>query len=216
MLSVTVPWRKTTTEWQRLSGISSGSPSSDDGITAILAAVAAGDRAALGMLWTLIQDEVRAMAASLVARERSDATLQPTVLMHEVWLRLHGGEMVGSFENRRHYFGAIAVTMRRVLVDHARARDSAKRNHGRRPEPLDLVGDQPMSPERQDPEDLHLVVQALDALAARHPRAAEVARLRTLVGLPAEQVAAILDIAPRTVRADWTFAKAWMRAWLAR
>jgi RNA polymerase sigma factor (TIGR02999 family) len=121
-----------------MSSISSSS--SEDGafrgLTALLAAVASGDRDAVSSLWSLVHADVRQMAATVLRGERITDGMAPTVLVHEAWLRLHGGDGTATFENRRHFFGAIATTMRRVLVDHARARKAAKRGGGTRPMPL--------------------------------------------------------------------------------
>jgi len=156
------------------------------------------------------------MAASVLRGERVTDGMAPTVLVHEAWLRLHGRDDSPAFENRRHFFGAIATTMRRVLVDHARAPKSAKRGGGVRPVPLRIVEGELADAGATDPAMLEAVMSALDALTARHPRAGEVARLRYLLGLEVGVVAELLDIAPRTVRADWTFAKAWLRSQLDR
>jgi RNA polymerase sigma factor (TIGR02999 family) len=196
-----------------MSSISSSSPGEGPfrGLTALLAAVASGDQDAVSRLWSLVHADVRQMAASVLRGERVTDGMAPTVLVHEAWLRLHGRDGSASFENRRHFFGAIATTMRRVLVDHARARRSQKRGGGARPVPLQIVEGELAAVGGSDAAMLEEVMAALDTLAARHPRAAEVARLRYLLGLEVDVVAGLLDISPRTVRADWTFAKAWLR-----
>jgi RNA polymerase sigma factor (TIGR02999 family) len=181
------------------------------GLTALLAAVASGDQDAVSRLWSLVHADVRSMAASVLRGERVTDGMAPTVLVHEAWLRLHGGEGSPAFENRRHFFGAIATTMRRVLVDHARVRRSQKRGGGALPVPLQIVEGELAEAGATDPAMLEEVMAALEALSVRHPRVAEVARLRYLLGLEVDVVAGLLDIAPRTVRADWTFAKAWLR-----
>lgn len=181
------------------------------GLTALLAAAASGDREAASQLWILVHADVRSMAESVLRGERVTDGMAPTVLVHEAWLRLHGSGNTPAFENRRHFFGAIANVMRRVLVDHARARKAAKRGGGARPIPLEIVEGELADAGATDPAMLEQIMTALESLAARHPRAAEVARLRYLLGIDVEVVARLLDIAPRTVRADWTFAKAWLR-----
>ncbi len=196
-----------------MSSISSSS--SEDGpfrgLTAVLRAVAAGDRVAVSHLWSLVHADVRQMAATVLRGERISDGMAPTVLVHEAWLRLHGGDSTPAFENRRHFFGAVATTMRRVLVDHARARKAAKRGGGARAVPLRIVDGELADAGGTDPVMLEDVMIALEALSTRFPRAAEVARLRYLLGLDTGVVAGLLDIAPRTVRADWTFARAWLR-----
>ena len=198
-----------------MSSISSDfSPDPLDGLTALLARVAGGDADALGRLWRLVHGEVRSMAAGLLRREGAIGPgegLEPTVVVNEVWMRLHGGDAPASFEHRRHFFGAVATTMRRVLIDHARARSRQRRGGDATVVPLQFADHEIADPGSVDSAMLEAAITALDLLATEHPRAAEVARLRYLVGLEVRQIAAILDISERTVGSDWVFARAWLR-----
>ena len=189
-------------------------------VTSLLRRVSDGDQSAFGPLWELVHEEVRRMARGLLAGEAGGgaaADLQATALVSEVFLRLHGGEQVPSLENRRHFFGAAATTLRRILIDHARTRKRAKRGGGLRPIALEFVAGELSATglEEFEPDMLEAAIAALDALAAEHPRAAEVARLRYLLGLDPVTVASLLDISDRTVRSDWVFARAWLKRRLA-
>ena len=187
-----------------------------DGLTTLLARVAGGDGDAIGRLWRLVHGDVRAMAAGLLRREGAAGPgegLEPTVIVSEVWLRIHGGSVPASFDHRRHFFGAVATAMRRVLVDHARARRRLRRGGGGaiRTVPLQFADHEIADPGSVDPAMLEAAIDALDRMAEEHPRAAEVARLRYLAGLEVRQIANILDISERTVGSDWVFARAWLR-----
>lgn len=154
------------------------------------------------------------MAAGLLRREGAVGPgegVEPTMIVSEVWLRLHGGSAPASFDHRRHFFGAVATTMRRVLVDHARARRRLRRGGGSRVVPLEFADHEIADPGLVDPAMLEAAIDALDRLGEEHPRAAEVARLRYLTGLDVRQIARILDISERTVGSDWVFARAWLR-----
>jgi RNA polymerase sigma factor (TIGR02999 family) len=192
------------------------SPSSDGdglfrGLTVLLTAVAAGDSDAVSKLWSLVHADVRSMAACALRGEYVVEDLAPTVLVHEAWLRLHGGEYAPEFANRRHFFGAVATSMRRILIDHARARRSVKRGKGVRPVSLQIVERELVDAGKTDPVLLEELMAAFGRFSELHPRAAEVGRLRYLLGLDVETVAGLLEISPRTVRSDWAFAKAWLR-----
>ena len=192
-------------------------------MTQLLDRVATGDDEALSRLWDLAHAEVRVMAAGLLRHEgaagrggEGDAgELRPTALVHEAFLRLHGAEAPTAFANRRHFFGAVATTLRRILVDHARARKRLKRGGGTaRNVALEFVEGELTADAAArgfDAEAVEAAMDALDALAQEHPRAAEVARLRYLLGLGPVEVAGLLDISDRTVRSDWIFARAWLR-----
>lgn len=189
-------------------------------VTSLLRRISDGDQSAFGPLWEVVHEEVRRMARGLLTGESGGgaaADLQATALVSEVFLRLHGGEQIPSLENRRHFFGAAATTLRRILIDHARTRRRLKRGGGARPTALEFVVGELSAAglEQFEPDMLEAAIAALDALAAEHPRAAEVARLRYLLGLDPVTVASLLDISDRTVRSDWVFARAWLKRRLA-
>ena len=175
-------------------------------VTRILQAIGQGDASAAEQLLPLVYEELRRMAAQKMAREPSGHTLQPTALVHEAWLRL-GGPDPQHWENRSHFFGAAAEAMRRILVDHARRKQSLKRGAGAVREDLrdtDLVLTAP-------PDELLAVHEALDDLAAADPSAAELVKLRYFVGLTMEEAASVLGLGKRTAEGLWTYARYWLR-----
>lgn len=165
-----------------------------------------GDGEALKELLAVVHDELRHLAGSLMRHERADHTLQPTELVHEAYLRLSGLQEM-SFDGRRHFYGAAAQAMRRILVDHARRRDADKRGGAdQRRVPIEDVLSVPV--------DLRLdfvrLDEALTDLAALAPDKARVVELRYFAGLSIAETAAILNIAPATVKRHWAFARAWL------
>jgi RNA polymerase sigma-70 factor (ECF subfamily) len=153
-------------------------------------------------LLALLYDELRDIARHHMRGERPDHTLAPTALVHEAWLRLSG---TGPFTSRAHFLRAASRAMRHVLVDHARARGAAKRDAGVRVTFVDgLAGD------AVSLTDVLTIDAALTELAAAEPRWAEVVELRFFAGLEVEEVAALLDLSPATVKRDWRFARAWL------
>jgi RNA polymerase sigma factor (TIGR02999 family) len=137
-------------------------------------------------------------------RERKDHTLQPTALINEAYMRLVGSDV--DWKNREHFIGVAANMMRRVLVDYARARNAEMRGGGL--QRVELAEGLALSVERMD--EVLALDEALSRLAAKDPRQARVVELRYFGGLSIEQIAALLDIAPRTVKRDWSLAKIWL------
>jgi RNA polymerase sigma factor (TIGR02999 family) len=176
-------------------------------VTQILQAIQRGDQAAVGDLLPLVYDELRRIAASKLASERLDHTLQPTALVHEAFLRLVGAPLQ-SFEGRGHFFAAAAEGMRRILVDHARSRNALKRGQGRKVEfdwagvgtVVDLLAD-----DRSD------AILSLDDALLRLERedegAARLVRLRFFADLSIDEVADVLGVSPRTVNREWAYAR---------
>jgi RNA polymerase sigma-70 factor (ECF subfamily) len=171
--------------------------------TRLLREVNAGNEAALESLLTLVYDELRRLAASYLARERPNHTLQATALVHEAFLRLVDQRAV-EWQNRGHFFAVAAQAMRRILVDHARARGRLKRNADAAPVETIAVG-------QEDPIDLLALDLALTRLAARDARLGTVVELRFFAGLTVEETAEALDLSPASVKRDWQTAKAWLR-----
>ena len=173
-------------------------------VTELLRGWRAGEAQRSERLLALLYAELKRVARRQLARERRGHTLQTTALVHEADLRLVDQRRV-DWRDREHFFAVAATVMRRLLVDHARARLAEKRAH----EPVAL--DPGVEPAVEDPafELLGLDV-ALDRLAAAYPRPARVVELRFFAGLEVEEVARVLEVADRTVKRDWAFARAWL------
>jgi RNA polymerase sigma-70 factor, ECF subfamily len=177
-------------------------------ITHWLARWRAGDTDARDRLFAVIQPELSVLAARLLRRERPDHTLEPNAVVSELYLRLVGGQPP-QYQDRAHFLAIAAETMRRVLIDHARARVAGKRGGHQRRVPLSDIdgGNAPVSFEQL----LDLDTQ-LTALAAADPRAARVVELRFFGGLREEDVAEVLQVSVITVKRDWKAARAWLAA----
>ncbi|HJO16439.1 MAG TPA: ECF-type sigma factor [Phycisphaerales bacterium] len=185
-------------------------------ITRLLDAAGSGDSGAASALWSEVNQELRSMATGLLARERPGATLQPTMVVNEVFLRMWAGKSEPPrFKDRRHFFGSAARVMGQFLVDHARSRDRLKRGGGRRPVSLAICDGELSTPDSVDSDEIACLLGALTALELEAPRKAEVAWLRYVAGLSIEQVATVLEVSRRTVIDDWGFAQAWLRRRLA-
>jgi RNA polymerase sigma factor (TIGR02999 family) len=183
-----------------------------------LRAAASGNRQAGERLLPMVYGELRALARARMRCERKDHTLQATELVHEAYLRLAGGTPV-EWEGRGHVFAAAAEAMRRILIEHARARSRVKRGgdeQGRPAKklPLTLAGIADLAADA-DPEEILALDDAMERLEARDARMGQVVRLRFYAGLSIEETAAALGVAPRTAKRDWTFARAWLYRELA-
>lgn len=179
-------------------------------ITRLLADWNAGDQAALDRLLPLVYDELRRVASSYMRRERVDHVLQTTALVHEAYLRLVDHQQA-NYQNRTHFFAVAAQVMRHILVDYARAQSRAKRGDGLPALALSDVA--VISPDRA--EELIVVNDALENLAALDPRKGRVFELRYFGGMTVEEAADALNISPITVARDWRMAKAWLRREIA-
>jgi RNA polymerase sigma-70 factor (ECF subfamily) len=179
--------------------------SSSGSVTALLRAWGDGDEGALERLTPLVEAELRRLARRYMARERRDHTLQATALVNEAFLRLTEARRV-RWQDRAHFLGISARLMRRVLVDHARARGYRKRGGGA--ERVTLVEGLVASPEPA--LDVVALDRALDALAAIDVRKSRVIELRYFAGLSVEETAEVLHVSPDTVKRDWRLAKLWL------
>lgn len=175
-------------------------------ITELLLAVSEGGRPALDELIPLVYDDLRRVAAAQMRRERQGESLQPTALVHEVYVRLVDQRRV-QWRNRAHFFAAAATLMRRILVDHARARLADKRGGGL--ERVTLAGDEAAETPRIDVLALH---ESLQRMAAFSPRQERIVELRYFGGLTIEEAAEAIGISEATLVREWTVAKAWLRA----
>ena len=164
----------------------------------------AGDPEALDRLTPLVYEGLRRQAARYLRRERPGHTLQTTALIHEAYLRLVDAGDV-HWQGRAHFFAIAANLMRRILVDHARRRDADKRGGSHVRVQLDeaVAGGTDV--------DLLAIDEALDRLAAVDPQQARVVELRFFSGLSVEETAAALGVSPKTVKRDWSVARAWLR-----
>lgn len=185
-------------------------PSGAGPLTVLLREVSGGDRAAADRVVEIVYRELRAVASRYLHRERPGHTLQPTALVDEAYLRLFGGSPV-DWQNRQQFFAVAAQQMRRILVDHARARLADKR--GGQQVRVTLTDIQELAGAR--PPDLLEVDEALTRLAVVSHRAARVVELRFFAGMSEEETAAALAISEGTVKRDWRFARAWLLAQLA-
>lgn len=189
-----------------------GDPHSE--ITELLAAWAAGDPRAADRLLPAVYDELRRQAARAMRRESDVSTLQPTALVHEAYLRLV--DQRAPWHNRAQFFGVAAQAMRRVLVDHARARHAAKRGGGAPRITLgDAAAEQP-GPTDDSAADVLALHDALTRLAAMDPDQARLVELRYFAGLTIEETAAALGSSPATVKREWAVARAWLHRELSR
>ncbi len=163
-------------------------------------------------LMPLVYEELRKLAASKMAREAPDQTLQPTALVHEAWLRL-GADAQPEWHNRAHFFAAAAEAMRRILVERARRRAALKRGGGANPVSLEAVEIPITAPED---ERLLAVDEALEEFAAIHPRKAELVKLRFFTGMTFEEAAAVLGISVPTAKEWWAYARDWLAVQIKR
>jgi RNA polymerase sigma factor (TIGR02999 family) len=174
-------------------------------VTELLRAWSRGEEEAREKVIPLIYNDLRQRARRQMGRERRGHSLQTTALVHEAYLRLLGASSV-DWESRSHFFAIAARMMRRILVDHARAKRSQKRGGADRP--VTFEEELLVSPAR--PLDLVSLDEALQALMALDPRKGRVVELRYFGGLSVEETAEVLDVSPRTVKGDWQFAKVWL------
>ncbi len=184
----------------------------DRQVTTLLQRASAGDDQARAALFDVLYSELRKLAEAAMRRERPDHTLQPTALVHETYVRL--ADDSGRFENRAHFFGVAASAMRRVLVDHARARGAQKRGGGEAFVAVDNLDNLPGAP--PGTVDLVSLDDALSRLSVLDSRQGRVVELRFFGGLSVEETATILDLSPRTVKREWQMARAWLRRELAQ
>lgn len=177
-------------------------------VTQLLQRWKAGDGSAADELMPLVYDELRALAAGRLRGEREGHTLQATALVNEAYLRLAGSAV--PLEGRAHFFALAARTMRRILVDHARSRDAAKRGGGAAHLSLteaEVFGSASVD---GDAVDILAIHEALEALESLDERKARVMELSVFAGLAQREVAEALSISPATVERDLRFARAWL------
>jgi RNA polymerase sigma factor (sigma-70 family) len=210
---------------------------SNSDVAKLLAQWNGGDEAALAALIPQVYDELRSLAQRHLRRERPDHTIQPTALVHEAFLRLSNQKLV-QWQNREHFIGLASHLMRRILVDHARARRASKRGDGMPRISLDdLIGHveapggsgetqaNPLSNPRlnmgaspaqsQSGVDLEAVDQALSRLEQLDPTQGRIVELRFFGGLTIEETGRVVELSPATVKREWALARAWLHRELA-
>ena len=171
----------------------------------LLGEMGKGDPRAAAELLPLVYEELRKLAHHRMQEERTGHTLQSTALVHEAYLRLVGNADV-PWANRGHFFHAAAEAMRRILIEHARARSGPRRGGERRKLPLNVVD----LATQADPTQILALDEAISRLEQEDPDAARVVRLRFYAGMTVEEVAKIVGASPRTVKRDWSFARAFL------
>lgn len=174
-------------------------------ITRILQSAEPGDPKAAEELLPLVYNELRRLAASKMANEKPGQTLQATALVHEAWLRL-GQSTRQEWRGREHFFSAAAEAMRRILVENARRK--MRLRHGGQMERVDFeLAELPVA---ANDEKCVQLSDALERLAEREERRANVVKLHMFAGLELKEIAAVLGTSEKTVQRDWTFARAWL------
>jgi RNA polymerase sigma factor (TIGR02999 family) len=180
-------------------------PKSNDATT-LLSRIQNGDSDGNDQLLALIYDELRKLAAHKMANEAPGQTLQPTALVHEAWLRIIKGKEI-KFANRAHFFSAAAEAMRRILIE--RARRKGRQRHGSAFQRVEF--EEGLKVGTLDADDQMLALNdALDKLAEKFPRQAQVVQLRYFGGLTNEQAADVIGVSLATVKSDWTFSRTWL------
>jgi RNA polymerase sigma factor (TIGR02999 family) len=175
-------------------------------VTQLLVDWSNGDEQALEKLMPVVYDYLRRQAARYLRRERAGHTLQTTALVNEAYLRLVDQQNV-RWQNRAHFFAIAAQAMRRILVDHARVRQAAKRGG----DGVRVTLDEAVAPSDERDLDIVALDEALTRLAAFDPRQARIVELRFFGGLSVEETAEVLSVSAGTVKGDWSIAKAWLR-----
>jgi RNA polymerase sigma factor (TIGR02999 family) len=176
-------------------------------VTMLLSALTNGEEGAASKLIPVVYDELRRLAGSYMRRERVDHTLQATALVNEAYLKLIEQRAV-NWQSRAHFFGVAAQLMRRILIDYARGHTREKRGGEQKKVSLDEV----FLFSEQQSDELLAVDDSLNLLAKMDPRQARVVELRFFAGLSVEEAAEALGVSPKTVKRDWSVAKAWLYA----
>ena len=182
-------------------------------VSQLLENAASGDRDAVDELLPLVYAQLRAMAQNCMNAERQDHTLSATALVHEAYLKLVGPRRV-PWKNQAHFYAAAAESIRRILLDYAKAHRAQKRGGGGKKGVLDVTSLADLTSSEKSDEILALE-EAVCRLEAENPEAAQIVRLRFYAGLTVDQTAAAMDLPPRTVDRRWAFARAWLHQQLS-
>lgn len=185
----------------------------DRDLTALLMAVSDGESQAADALLPIVYEDLRRRAVSMMRRESAGITLQPTMLVHDAFMRLIDQDRV-EWQSRSHFFALASKMMRRVLVDHARRRHRLKRGGDQVRVTMPMGEGAALSLDRD--ADVLALDEALEALAAVDPRQADIVVMRFFGGMTVQEVAEALGVSKRTVEAEWTMTKAWLRRALSQ
>ena len=182
-------------------------------VTELLSRVQRGDAAAADVLMPVVYDELRRLAQRELAAELPGNTLQATALVHEAYLRLVDQDRA-VFRGRAQFFSIASMMIRRVLIDHARARRAQKRGGDAERITLHELSDL-INPGATERIDLLALDEAMTELAGLNHRQSRVVELKFYGGMSIDEIAEVLDVSPRTVKDDWRFARAWLRSRLS-
>lgn len=177
-------------------------------VTQILSRIEHGDPSASEQLLPLVYEELRRLAAAKLTHEKPGQTLQATALVHEAYLRLVKPDDANAWDSRGHFFAAAAESMRRILIDQARRRQTEKHGAGR---PRVELGEGDLVT-KETPERILALDEALAKFGDEEPEATELVKLRVFAGLNIEQASAVLGISRATGYRHWAYARAWLRA----
>ncbi len=180
-------------------------------VTRILNAIEGGDARAANELLPLVYDQLRRIAQQHMAQERADHTLQATALVHDAYLRLVGPRRI-PWKNKAHFYAAATEAMRRILLDHAKARGREKRGGGRKRVPLSVAD----VADSWNLEETLSLDDALRRLVDGDPGIGEVVRLRFFAGLSIQETAEVLGVSKATVKRRWEFGRTWLYRELKR
>jgi len=187
-----------------------------ENLTEMLNAASSGDGPATERLWRTIYLEIHEMAVRACSAEGTRAQLQPTMVVHELFLKMFGPNVErATWDDRRHFWGSVGRAMGQFLIDVARTEGRLRRGGGRDRVPIEVIAGELEDVTRALSPATISAIEALDRLEQESPESAQVARLRFLSGFSIEQTAILLDIAPRTVSKRWNYARAWLRRAIA-
>jgi len=185
-------------------------------LTTLLNSAASGDQGELDRLWHAIYAEMHEIARRACSAEGARTQLQPTMLVHELFLKMFGAEGARTtWDDRRHFWGSVGRAMGQFLVDLSRTEGRLRRGGGRARVPIEVVAGELEDMTRALAPRSIAAIEALERLELESPECALVARMRFLSGFSIDETAALLDIAPRTVSKRWNFARAWLRRAIA-
>lgn len=177
-------------------------------VSTIITEIEAGDQAAASKLLPLVYDELRKLAAQRLAKEQHAGSIQPTLLVHDAYVRLVDTDPQRKWNGKSHFFGAAAEAMRRIMIEHARRRQSTKHGGKMKRIGLDFVPPEDI----QDKTDLLALDEVLTRFEKQWPDKAQLVKLRFFVGMSVKEAAECLGISLSSAERSWVFARAWLHA----